>query len=99
MNRYKDWLSQAENDLDWARYSFDGDFFSQTCFISQQTAGKTLKACCFWKGFDVVKTHSLFKIIKMLKINGNLEKNAKELDIYYISSRFPTLFLLEPLLR
>ena len=92
MNRYKDWLKQAENDIDWAIYSFNGDFFLQTCFIAQQAAEKALKAFCFWKGFDIVKTHSLYQIIKMLKINGKLEKNAKELDIYYISSRDPDSF-------
>jgi HEPN domain-containing protein len=90
--RYLDWLRQAENDLLWARHSFSGGFFSQTCFISQQSGEKTLKAFCFLKGFDIVKTPSLFQIIKALGENGELEKLAKELDLYYISGRYPDAF-------
>jgi HEPN domain-containing protein len=90
--RYLDWLRQAENDLSWARHSFSGGFFSQTCFIAQQSGEKILKAFCFLKGFDIVKTHSLFQIIKALGENGELEKLAKELDLYYISGRYPDAF-------
>lgn len=90
--RYLDWLRQAENDLLWARHSFSGGFFSQTCFISQQSAEKALKAYCFVKGFDIVKTHSLYQISKALGENGELERLAKELDLYYISGRYPDAF-------
>lgn len=90
--RYLDWLRQAENDLLWARHSFSGGFFSQTCFIAQQSGEKALKAFCFLRGFDIVKTHSLFQIIKTLGENGELEKLAKELDLYYISGRYPDAF-------
>lgn len=90
--RYLDWLRQAENDLLWARHTFTGGFFAQTCFISQQSGEKALKAFCFLKGFDIVKTHSLFQIIKALSENGELEKLAKELDLFYISGRYPDAF-------
>ncbi|WP_305043744.1 HEPN domain-containing protein [Geoalkalibacter sp.] len=89
MNRYEDWLRQAENDLDWARHSFVGGFFAQTCFIAQQAAEKALKSWCFFKGFDIVRTHSIFQIVRALGENGALEKWARELDIYYISARYP----------
>lgn len=92
MNRYEDWLKQAENDLEWAEHSLKGGFFAQTCFISQQAGEKALKAFCFNKGFDIIKTHSLFQIVRSLKEDGVLEKNAKELDIYYISGRYPDAF-------
>lgn len=89
MSRYRDWLNQAENDLLWAQHSFNGGFFSQTCFIAQHASEKALKAYCFTKEFDIVRTHSLFQIIKNLGENGALEKNARELDLYYISARYP----------
>lgn len=92
MNRYLDWLNQSENDLLWAEHSLKGEFFAQTCFISQQAGEKALKAYCFFKGFDTIKTHSLFQIIKSLKENGTLEQNARELDLYYISARYPDAF-------
>ncbi|MFH0724868.1 MAG: HEPN domain-containing protein [Pseudomonadota bacterium] len=92
MTRYHDWLRQAENDLQWARYSFDGGYYAQTCFISQQVGEKALKAYCFFKEFDVIRSHSLFQIIRALHENGELEKHARELDIYYISGRYPDAF-------
>ncbi|MDO3378344.1 HEPN domain-containing protein [Geoalkalibacter halelectricus] len=89
MNRYQDWLRQAENDLQWARHSFSGGFFAQTCFIAQQAAEKALKSWCFFKGFDIVRSHSIFQIVRALGENGDLERWARELDIYYISARYP----------
>lgn len=89
MSRYNDWLRQAENDMEWARCSMEGKFYSQVCFICQQSAEKALKSYCLYKGYDTIRTHSLFQIIKSLKENGTLEQSARELDIYYISSRYP----------
>ncbi|MBN2644471.1 MAG: HEPN domain-containing protein [Desulfuromonadaceae bacterium] len=92
MSRYADWLRQAQNDLEWANHSLAGNFFAQTCFIAQQAAEKALKAYCYFKGLDTVRTHSLYQIIRALGENGVLEKNAKELDLYYISARYPDAF-------
>jgi HEPN domain-containing protein len=61
MDRHLDWLRQSENDLAWARHSLEGGFFSQTCFGAQQASEKALKALCFSRGYDVVRTHSLFR--------------------------------------
>jgi len=91
-DRIGDWKRQAENDLKWAQHSFEGGFYAQTCFIAQQAAEKILKAYCFYKGFDVVRTHSLFQIVRSLGENGDLERYAKELDLYYISGRYPDAF-------
>lgn len=89
MSRYRDWANQAANDLLWAEHSLKGEFHAQTCFIAQHAGEKILKAYCYFKGFDIVRTHSLYQIIKKLGENGALEKNAKELDLYYISARYP----------
>ena len=91
-DRVNDWKKQAENDLQWAEHSFTGGFYAQTCFIAQQAAEKMMKAYCFFKGFDVIRTHSLFQIVHALGEDGVLEKNAKELDLYYISGRYPDAF-------
>lgn len=92
MNRHQDWLLQAENDLQWAAHSARGGFFAQAAFGAQQAAEKTLKAYCFFKGFDIVRTHSLFQMMRLLGENGRLETCARELDIYYISGRYPDAF-------
>jgi len=89
MQRHLDWLHQAENDLQWAEYSLKGGFYAQVCFICQQSGEKALKAYCLFKGFNTVRTNSLYRIIKELNENGQLETCARELDIYYISARYP----------
>lgn len=92
MTRYKDWFRQAENDLEWAGHSFRGGYYAQTCFVCQQAGEKALKAFCFYKGFDIIRSHSLFQIIRTLGENGELENYSKELDLYYISGRYPDAF-------
>lgn len=92
MERYRDWLRQAENDHEWAEHSLKGGFFSQVCFICQQCAEKALKSYCLFKGFDQVRTHSLFRIVRDLGENGTLEEHARQLDLYYISARYPDAF-------
>lgn len=87
--RYHDWFRQAENDLEWANHSMKGEFYSQVCFVCQQCAEKALKAFCLSLGYDSIRTHSLFQIIRKLGENGELEQCARELDIYYISARYP----------
>ena len=89
ISRYNDWFRQAENDLEWAKYSMKGGFYAQVCFVCQQCAEKALKAFCLSQGYDAIRTHSLFQIIKSLGENGELERCARELDIYYISARYP----------
>lgn len=88
-NRYLDWFHQAENDWDWGNHSMASGHFSQTCFIAQQVAEKALKALCYFKGYDIIRTHSVRKIAQELGINGEIESIAKQLDLYYIPTRYP----------
>jgi HEPN domain-containing protein len=87
--RYESWLIQAKKDLAWGRDSFKGGHFAQTCFVCQQVAEKSLKSIAFFRGFDIVKSHSLVSILADLKINGPLANAAKILDLYYLASRYP----------
>lgn len=69
-----------------------GGFYVQTCFIAQQAGEKALEALCFSKGYDVVRTHSLFQIVRSLSEDEELERCARELDLYYVSGRYPDAF-------
>jgi HEPN domain-containing protein len=83
------WLKQAKNDLQWAKYSLEGGFYSQVCFISQQIGEKAIKALAYFQGADLVKSHSIVLIAKDLKVNGEIERAGQVLDMYYMSSRYP----------
>lgn len=87
--RYLSWLKQAEKDLDWAKDSLEHSHYAQTCFIAQQIGEKSLKALAYFRGHEIVKSHSIVKIAQELKINGEIANAGQRLDLYYISSRYP----------
>jgi HEPN domain-containing protein len=91
-NRAYDWFKQAQNDFLWAKDTLAAEKFAQTCFICQQVAEKSLKAVAYSRGFDIIKSHSVFEISRNLGINGEIEQIAKRLDQYYISTRYPDAF-------
>ena len=88
-NRSNDWFRQAEADLRWGFDSLKTEHYAQVCFIAQQVAEKALKSLAFYKGFDLVKGHSVLEICKALEMNGELLDGGKKLDQYYITTRYP----------
>ncbi len=88
-NRWKLWLAQAENDLLWGHDSYEHGHYSQTCFIAQQVAEKALKCLAYFRGAELVKGHSCRELAQSLGINGELGEQLKEIDQYYITSRYP----------
>ena len=87
--KYLAWLLQAESDLRSVVDLIKNDHFAQACFNAQQAAEKALKSLAFFRGADLVKSHSLYTIAKDLKINGELENFAKKLDLFYLTARYP----------
>lgn len=87
--RAGDWLRQAQDDQRWGGNSLRAGHFSQTCFIAQQVAEKSVKAMAFHRGAEAVRGHSILAIVRELGIDGELEEAAKRLDQYYIASRYP----------
>ena len=86
------WLMQAEQDLDDARYSFQGKRFNLACFLSQQAAEKAVKAFIYAQGEEIVLGHSVANLLKhALRYNPDLEEilGAGGLDKYYIPTRYP----------
>ena len=88
-NRARDWLTQAEDDLRFARCALRDGFYSQCCFTCQQVAEKALKAILYKRGVQIILTHSLVKLVEELRIDGRLRKAAGTLDQYYVSARYP----------
>jgi HEPN domain-containing protein len=87
------WLAQAENDLAFARYALDGDYFHQACFVAQQCAEKALKALHFRDGARTVIGHSVVGLLGQLRERyprlGDLNDLAADLDLFYIPTRYP----------
>lgn len=87
------WLKQAEADLKASKNSLKNGNYEWSCFQSQQSGEKALKACLYEKGYTSIITHSLKELIKecsKLDTSFNaLSKDARTLDMFYIPTRYP----------
>jgi len=87
------WLDQADNDLEFARYAYQGKFFHQVCFVAHQCAEKALKSLHYAAGARSVVGHSvvglLARLIEKHPDLDVLQDLAAELDLYYIPTRYP----------
>jgi len=94
--RFKDWIAQAESDLAHARKSLKMQDYNWSCFASQQSAEKAIKALYDFLGGEGWG-HTIVKLLKELPRNrvalkkGLLEK-AVYLDKLYIPTRYPNGF-------
>ncbi len=92
MERSADWMDQAESDLSHAVHDMDAGYFEWSCFSSQQSAEKALKAV-FQKKGAAVWGHSvadlLDEVVKFSLIPKGLRVKALELDKAYIPTRYP----------
>ena len=87
------WLKQAENDLDFARLGLREGFFSQVCFLAQQSAEKSVKAVGYLLGERTVMGHSVIVLADRYSDRvpdlAELRDEAGILDQYYIPTRYP----------
>jgi HEPN domain-containing protein len=92
MERSKDWMDQAEGDLEHAKSDKEHGYHNWACFSAQQSAGKALKAV-FQKLGAEAWGHSVADLLKELSkkynISEELEEGALELDKAYIPTRYP----------
>jgi HEPN domain-containing protein len=90
VERSKDWMDQAEGDLEHAKNDLKCGFYDWACFSAQQAAEKALKAV-FQKLGAEAWGHSVYDLLLNLKkeINEELIECALELDKAYISARYP----------
>ena len=51
-----------------------------------------MRALALHRGYDKVKSHSITEICRELGIDGEIQRRAKRLDLYYISARYPDAF-------
>ena len=94
--RSKDWLWQAERDLNHARNSRAAGDHEWTCFAAQQAAEKALKAVYQSKHMEGWG-HTLIKLAENLKshisrIPEKIMDASRRLDRHYIPTRYPNGF-------
>lgn len=93
MDKTKGWFTLAEEDLLWAKASFEEKIFRGACFASQQAAEKALKAYLVSKGIGFPKIHDLVALnqhcIKEDKDFKTLDEACNIISPYYLSTRYP----------
>ena len=85
----KNWLEQAQRDLDTAQYLFAGKKYKDSSFYCQQAAEKSLKAVLISKKGELIKIHDLIKLSNLAGIDPLLKNDCKELTTVYIDARYP----------
>ena len=91
MNRYRDWLEQAERDLQRASLDVKYEFWEWACFTSQQAAEKAVKALLMNRGV-AVWGHAITPMLGRLEgvpVTEPLVSKAQLLDAYYIPTLDP----------
>ncbi len=87
------WWRQAENDLEFARLGLREEFYSQVCFLAQQSAEKAVKAIGYCLGDRTVLGHSILVLADRysdrMPALASLRQEAGILDQYYIPARYP----------
>jgi HEPN domain-containing protein len=92
VERSRDWMDQAEGDLEHAKSDLKLGFYDWACFSSQQSAEKAVKAV-FQKLGAEAWGNSVYDLLLELKsrmdVSDELLECSLELDKAYIPTRYP----------
>ncbi|MDE0625291.1 MAG: HEPN domain-containing protein [Bryobacterales bacterium] len=85
------WLDTARKDLDYARFAAAAGFHAHACFNAHQAAEKAVKAIHYGRGARAVLGHGIRQLVERLDIPSleTLLSAARQLDLYYIPTRYP----------
>ena len=88
-DRSKDWLAQAERDLEQAEASQRDGRHEWACFAAHQAAEKAVKALHLSLKQEAW-SHVVARLLKELPIpvSDNLVEKAKVLDSFYLPTRY-----------
>ncbi len=92
MERSRDWMDQAESDLQHARSDLDGRYYEWACFSAQQAAEKAAKAVFQVMGAEAwghAAADLLIELGRRHQVPEALIEGALELDKAYIPARYP----------
>ncbi len=93
ISRYRDWLNEAKDDLEAARYLLEGGRYSKACFYSQQASEKAVKALLIKRFGRYEEVHSVADLLKMVRgfihVDDDMILMGNRLDGFYIPTRHP----------
>lgn len=93
VNQPQQWLDKATEDLSVARLVLTQRYYSHTCFLSQQSVEKALKAFLLKRTNTYPRVHKLADLltqcIALDKTFAPLVSSCVTLDQFYIPTRYP----------
>ncbi len=85
----KRWILQAQEDLDVAKFLFEGKKYKQSSFFCQQAVEKGLKAVLLKKKGTLIKIHDLVKLAQLVDIDTSYVTDCEKLTVVYVDTRYP----------
>ena len=83
------WWKQAERDFTAAKKNFDIREFYVCAFLCQQAVEKALKALAIKDRHELVKSHSVTRLGRLLQLPEELINKISELEPVYQETRYP----------
>ncbi len=83
------WLRQAEADLESAKATYDIKKYYVCVFLSEQAVEKALKALFIHEKNELIKTHSVSRLAKLVDVPELLFKKILFLEPVYQACRYP----------
>lgn len=87
----ENWWKQAERDIVSAENSLKARDFYVSAFMSQQAIEKALKALFIQEKQELIKTHSVSKIGKLLNLPAEILIKISSLEDVYQETRYPDI--------
>jgi len=85
----KNWIMQAESDLDSSKYNLEGKKYDVAAYLCQQSAEKGLKALYLNKNNELWKTHDLVKLASLVDAPKEIIEICNDLNPIYLEDRYP----------
>ncbi len=99
-NAVREWLKQAHDELDMAKYLLQGGFAKGACYHAQQSVEKAAKAKLIEKGWDLERIHSVERLMALGR-DYRIRYPLSEEDVLFIDAiyrgRYPAEAGLLPL--
>lgn len=88
---HEDWFAFAEDDLNFAKVGLREEFYSQVCFLSQQSIEKVLKGFLVSQRKTYPKTHKLIDLYGRCNVIWlePFKNKIKMVDEFYVPTRYP----------
>lgn len=87
----KEWIKQAEDDLAVAGKSCVLEEYGWANFQIQQSIEKALKAVLIKVKKELLRTHDLVYLGKLVGLPKNFIEACKKITLFYVSTRYPDI--------